>query len=347
MSKWLTTIIAAAISAYACGVVVQHGTPIDNALPLIAVIVTAVAAVTHPAVQLAIPLLMGGEMVIADERLRLLWFGLVVAAALCHPQRSEGAGWWRPAILTIGSILILRWIPISEVMPGRELVLLALALAIVAALEWTTIGVAIAVSVALFTPAIPMRTLAFPLAVLIVLILLRVAGMPRLRAEWLGSAALAVMLLFFAWSGVLARALPLALLGLPASTPRAPVHMALAAGEAVTLDVPSGANAIILSGANLSRMQPGVRVGSINRMPVRIGEVADWGFLRREHFYGARNRPPSNPAGELRGYGQTAWVDGAGRVEIPTGVRTLRVSADPHLPPAARLQIDAFELVPP
>ncbi len=93
-------------------------------------------------------------------------------------------------------------------------------------------------------------------------------------------------------------------------------------------------------------MQPGVRVGSVNRMPVRVGDIADWGFLRREHFYASRNRLPSSPAGELHGYGQSAWIDGAGRFEIPRHARVLRVSADPHLPPAARLQIDAFELVP-
>jgi hypothetical protein len=346
LSKWLTPAIAAAISAYACGVVARHGTPIDDALPLIAVIVTAVAAVTHPAVQLAVPLLMGGEIAIADERLRLLFFGLVLAVALGSAGVRRGFGGVSQSIVvTVAAILLLRWIPLSDVMIVREILLLAIAFGIVVVLEGTMIGVAIAVAVALFTPAIPLRTLGFPLAVLIALVVLRFAGMPKLRADWLGSTALAIMLVFFAWSGVFARALPLALHGLPCPTPRAPVRMALAAGQAVVLDVPSGATALILSGANMSRLPSGVRVGSINRMPLRIGDVADWGSLRREHFYGSRNSIPSNPAGALRGYGQAAWIDGAGRMDIPRRARTLRVTADPHLPSAARLQIDAFELV--
>ncbi len=229
MSKWLTPVIAAAISARACGVVAQYGTPVDDALPLIAVIITAVAAVTHPAVQLAVPLLIAGEIAVADERWRLLWFGLVLAIAFAfEPQRHREH---RALVKTIAAILLLRWIPLHDVMPVRELILIALALSIVALLQWTTIGIAIAAGVALFTPAIPLRTFAFPVAVLTVLIVLRIAAMPRLRAEWLGSTALAVMLLFFAWSGVVARALPLALRGLPVTTPRVDVRMALAPGQ--------------------------------------------------------------------------------------------------------------------
>ena len=80
LSKWIPAIIAAVVSAYAAAVVTQHATPVDNALPLIAVIITIVAAFSHPAIQVAVPLLIAGEIVIADERLRLLWFGVVIGA---------------------------------------------------------------------------------------------------------------------------------------------------------------------------------------------------------------------------------------------------------------------------
>jgi hypothetical protein len=95
----------------------------------------------------------------------------------------------------------------------------------------------------------------------------------------------------------------------------------------------------------VSRLREGTVVGSVNRVPVRIGDVADWGFLRREYFHASRNSVPVNAAGEVRGYGQSAWIDGAARFPIPRNTTTLRVTADPRLPSSARLQIDAFELV--
>ena len=119
--------------------------------------------------------------------------------------------------------------------------------------------------------------------------------------------------------------------------------MALAPGQTINLDVPANAKAVILSGANISRLALGTVVGSINNVPIRVGDVADWGFLRREHFYGARNRVPNDPAGELRDYGQNAWIDGAARFDIREP--TIRIHADPRLPATARLQIDSFELV--
>ncbi|HSP35779.1 MAG TPA: hypothetical protein VLU46_15815, partial [Thermoanaerobaculia bacterium] len=239
MSRWPAAVVAAAISAWACGVAVQYGTPVDAALPAIAVIVTAVAAVTFPAIQLAVPLLIGGEIAIADERLRLLWFGLVIGVAFgaallveIRDSRFEIRGSYesrisnlqsRVAVITIAAILLLRWIPLRNVLVIRELLLIAIAVAIVAAMRWSTIGVAIAVAVALFTPAVPLRTLAFPIIDLLVCVAARFSASASAlkRAAPLGSFSVCVMLLFFAWSGVFARALPLALRGLPRVTPRA------------------------------------------------------------------------------------------------------------------------------
>ncbi|MGZ8831737.1 MAG: hypothetical protein ACXW19_00905 [Thermoanaerobaculia bacterium] len=88
LSSYVTTIVAAVISAFACGVVAQYGTPIDTALPLIAVIITIVAAISMPAIQLAVPLLMGGEILIADERLGCCGSGS--SSGSCLQPRSFG-----------------------------------------------------------------------------------------------------------------------------------------------------------------------------------------------------------------------------------------------------------------
>jgi len=103
------TATSAIISAWACGAVAQYGTPIDSALPVIAVIITIVAAISFPAVQLAVPLLMGGEIVIADERLRLIWLGLVIGVAFGAALLSN-LDVPRALILTVCSIVLLRWI---------------------------------------------------------------------------------------------------------------------------------------------------------------------------------------------------------------------------------------------
>jgi hypothetical protein len=339
-SSYVTTIVAAVISAFACGVVAQYGAPIDTALPLIAVIITIVAAISTPALQLAVPLLMGGEILIADERVRLLWFGLVIGLVFATALFRVD-GFFRAAFLAIGAIVLLRWIPMSNVVIWREALLMALALLIVAALQPSRLSVPVAVAVALFTPMFPLRTIWFPIAVLIVIVW---AEAYRLRAEAVASLAMAVMLLFFAWSGVLARAPLLALRGFPSSTPRSPLRMALAPGESISLDVPEDAGGLIISGANVARLPVGTAVGEIDRVPIRIGDVADWGFLRRDHHYGSRNAVPVHAAGELREYGQAAWIDGAARFPLARGVKSVRVTADPRLPPDARLQLDAWEL---
>ena len=347
LSKWLPAIIAAVLSAYAAAVAAQYPTPIDSALPLIAVVVTIVAAITHPSIQLAVPLLIGGEIVIADERLRLLWFGLVIGTAFAAACLRE-LTWTRAAVLTIAAIVLLRWLPIANVVIWREALLIAIALLIMTALRATALGIAIAVAVALFTPLVPLRTIGFPIVVLIVVVILRAFETPPLHLNVAAAVSLALMLTFFAWSGVFARAALFVIRGLPSDAPREAVRMALAPGQSIVLDVPGNASALILSGANMSRLGPGTIVGSIDNVPIRIGDVADWGFLRREHFYGSRNQVPTNPAGELRGYGQNAWIDGAARFPVRgprPEARGLRVAADAHLPAAARLQIDAFELV--
>jgi hypothetical protein len=52
---------------------------------------------------------------------------------------------------------------------------------------------------------------------------------------------------------------------------------------------------------------------------------------------------PRDPAGHIREYGYAAWLDGAGRLPLPPGTRTIVVTVDAALPPGALLQVEGFE----
>ncbi len=335
---WLA---AAAVSAFACWLAVVHATPIDRALPLIAVVLTCMAAAWRGVIQVAVPLLIGGEIAISDERHRLLWFGVVVGLAV--GTAFLGGPWTRrrAVLLTVGAIVLLRWIPVPQ-MIVRELFLIGVAVAIVAMLRWTPLAAAIAIAAALVTPAIPLRTLALPLVVLLAAALVRFFGFGFMSARTAAAVAATVMTMFFAWSGVLARAPSLVLKGLPRAAPRVEIRTALWPGQTITLEVPHGTRHLILSGANVPRLERGTVIGRLEPGgQVRIGQIADWGALRREHYYGSRNRLPRDPAGLVRDYGQAAWVDGAGRV--PVFGPLVRITADERLPADARLQVEAFQ----
>lgn len=355
--RWM---LAAAVSAVAAQLAIVHATPIDLALPFIAVLVTLVAATSYPSLMLAVPLLVLIENLVPAENQRLLLIGAVVsvvfgasvvrslAGGAAKDRRRDTAAWWwvaSPYVITVCAILLLRWIPFDEVRLGRELMLLGMALAIVAALRGTPLAIGVAVVTALVTPAVPLRTLALPLAVLLVAGLARFYGAPRIALAWPSALVVGFVTLFFPWSGVLARAFPYFMMEAEAESHRWPVHQALAAGRSSELDVPHDATAVIVSGANVAHLRRGTPLGRIEPggIEVRIGDASDWGYLRRDHFYGARNPLPRDPAGKVRGYGYVAWLDGAGRIALPPGARTITVTADASLPPDAALQVDAFE----
>lgn len=398
--RWFLT---AAIAAYACVLAVHHATPTDRALPLLAVAVTLCAAVSYSPVMRGVLLLIGAEIAIAEETMRLLAFGAVVAGAvgvamvgrsnrgpssglrppfdslragssprmrgegqqslpvievfsrgerLVAPRPAEGGeGGRRPdertaaVTITILTTVLLRWIPFENVQLGRELLLLGLCAAIVLVLGRTPFAMMIAVVTALATPAIPLRTLALPLIVLVMAVPARLFGIGRVRLVWPSTVIVAFTLLFFAWSGVVARAFPFFLREAAPELPRHPLAMALAPGESVTLEVPRDARSLIVSGANVAHFRRGAILGRIEPGPleVRIGDAADWGALRREIAYGARNPLPRDPAGRIRGHGYNAWLDGAGRVPLPRGARSIRVTGDASLPPNATLQVEGFE----
>ena len=359
-------IAAAALSAWACHLAVHHATPIDRALPFLAVAVTLAAALSYPWVMVGVVLLVVAELAVFGETARLLAFGAIVAGAFATaigaPASSRPVRWlpagtgrqdaggpagWKPALhaplLTLTAVFLLRWIPFSGVLIGRELFLLAIAVAIVFVLGRTPFAIATGVVTALVTPAVPLRTLALPLIVLAVAVLARAFGMNKVALRWPSAAILAFVLLFFPWSGIVARAFPYFLKPASPEVQRHPGAPALPANATVTLDVPDGAKAVVVSGANVARLERGTILGRMNGLPIRIGDAADWGYLRRDHFYGSRNPLPRNPAGRIRGYGYTAWVDGAGRMALPPNARTITITADAALPAGASLQVEGFE----
>lgn len=335
--RWLLT---AAIAAFACQLAVHHATPIDRALPFVAVIVTLVAVLSYRELMLGVPLLVVAEIAIPDERMRLIAFGAVVAAVFAIALREKERAW----LLALPAILLLRWIPFSEVHIGRELFLLAIAAAIVLVLDRTPFAIVLAVSVVLITPAIPLRTLLVPIAVLVVAILAKIFGMPKLTLAWPSTVVLAFVMLFFAWSGVVARAFPFFLQRAKPQLPLYAVTQAIGANETLILDVPEGKTSLIVSGANVARLPRGTALGTIEPggRIVRIGDAADWGSLRRDHFYRTHNPLPRDPAGKVREYGYAAWIDGAGRVPLPRA-SVIRVTADAALPKGAAMQVEGFE----
>lgn len=336
--KNLAWVAVAALAAWACELAAHHPTPVDQALPLIAVCVTAIAWATLPAVLIAVPMLVVAEIAVADEGMRLLLFGIIVAAVFAVSLTRNHI------VVPVAAIVLLRFIPLDGVLWFRELFLLAIAILIVLILGRTPFAVAIGVLTALVTPAVPLRTLALPVAVLVVAFLARYFGMPPLKLAMPSTIAIAFVLLFFAWSGIVARAFPYFLKQARADRPRAWIGEALPPNQSLTLNVPEGATHLIVSGANVPKRRAGALLGHLNGAPIRIGDAADWGYMRRDHFYGARNPLPRDPAGKIRDYGYAAWVDGAGRVALPRGASRIRVTADASLPKDAALQVEAFEL---
>lgn len=357
----LRWIAAAALSAYACQLAVHHATPVDAALPLLALAVTLCARLSYPALMTGVPLLLLAEIAIPDEPLRLLTFGAIVAAtsaitiaaptneapsneapAASRADRRLPAG---PFLVTVATILILRWIPLHDVLAVRELFLLAISCATVAVLGRTPFAIAIAVVTALVTPALPMRTHVVPVIVFAIAALARFVGLPRLQLVWPSTMAVAFVLLFFPWSGIVARAFPYFFRAVQAPKQRTVVAQALAPNRSEVYEVPHGATQLVVSGANVAHLRRGALLGRIQpgNIAVRIGDAADWGYLRREAWYRARNPLPRDSAGKIRDYGYSAWVDGAGRVPLPRGARVVRVTADAKLPADASLQVEGFE----
>lgn len=179
----------------------------------------------------------------------------------------------------------------------------------------------------------------------------------------LATTLLLLLLLFtiVAQSGSLVAAMLGLLLIIYSATPalappvRQVLGRSIARGESVTFDIEphAGQPSIVASGANIAALKPGTPLGSVEvrdsrgrvtRVPLVVGDIADWGFMRRDFFFAARNEVPHAPAGMLAEYGTRAWIGGSGRVPLPFGdVRTISVTGAASLRGDRRLQLDAIE----
>jgi hypothetical protein len=336
------------------------GTAIDRALPLIAAALAVVAWTARTsrwfvAVECAIPLLIASSIVISDPRLRAIAFGVVVAAAFCGALLTTGDLMAWPAVaLVVAGLAFLRWIARDRVRLhlGRETLIAIGCVLLALAFRQKRWGVAAALVAALVTPAIPSRTVAIPFLFAIIVRVLsaivgRQRGQPPAGSIVVDAAALLAIsgtMLLFAWSGVAARALPY-FWRATAARDRIPLHYALVPGEVVDIEVPEKAQSLIVSAANALALRPGTVVGEIApNTPIRIGDMADWGYARREQFWKSKNVLPRHPAGTIHDYGYDAWIDGAGRIPLPAHALRIRVTAAASLPRNTRLQIESIEM---
>jgi hypothetical protein len=381
-------------------------TPIDAHLPLVIALVLACAWAARgtgwaAAIQCAVPLLIAAMMTIADERTRLMAYGIIVAAAFAVAAMAWERGRLarfspQDVVLVIAGDVLLRWIPLRDVHVVKELILLAGIIALLFVIRRrdaaepaggtpALLGVLVLAAV---TPIPPGRMALLPFVVAILVFVTR-------RVPPVAVAALFVVAAFFAryslatiyiaitivfllplldrlkplsyatavaifalwpWSGIIARALPIVRNYDAASGDVRPIGWALAPNEERMIDAPPHVRHAVLtvSGGQMARLKRGRVVGSIEATdargqkttrPIAIGDVADFGFTRREQFFASRNPLPRFSPGEIRDYGANAWVWGGGRIAIASAgdMTNLRVVAASNIPHDAHLQIDSVE----
>lgn len=176
------------------------------------------------------------------------------------------------------------------------------------------------------------------------------------RIRPLAYAAALVVFALWPWSGIVARALPLVRNYEPPTADTQPIARALATAEVLSIAVPPHVRTVVVttSGGQVSRFRAGRVIGAIEATdlrgrvtmrPIRIGDVADFGFTRHEQFFGSRNPLPRFSPGQIRDYGANAWVWGAGRTTIACAadIASLRVIAAADLPLQSHLQVDSVE----
>jgi MFS family permease len=391
-------------------------TPIDAHLPLVIALVLACAWAARStgwaaAIQCAVPLLIAAMMTIADERTRLMAYGIIVAAAFA----VAAVAWERgrlarfspqDVVLVIVGVVLLRWIPLRDVHLVKELLVIGGSVALLFAVSIERCALATAgetpalpgtpallavLVLAAVTPIPPGKMALLPFAVAMLVFVTRRVPPVAIAALFFVAAffaryslatiyvAVAIVFLLpllgrvkpftyatamaifalWPWSGIIARALPIVRNYDAASGDVRPIGWALAASEERSIDVePHVRHAILtISGGQLARLKRGRVVGSIEstdvrrrttKRPITIGDVADFGFTRREQFFASRNPLPRFSPGEIRDYGANAWVWGGGRIAVAStnDIASLRVIAAPNLPHDAHLQIDSVEFPP-
>jgi hypothetical protein len=363
--EWSFAVLASMVALQVARIAVQlvpARTSIDHRLPLLGLAITVLAWLVRDtpwwsAVQSAVLLLIGCVVALPDDRLRLIAYGIVVALAFCGALLAARAlTVARSSAFALVATAILRWLLLPSASVWRETLLAIGVVAIVAAFgrRGGPVAIAMAVAAALYTPAIPLRTLAIPFAVAALVLAIRLllarradAATPVPVRAALDAAALlllACMLTLFAWSGIAARQFPFFRRDYAAGH-RDEVRQALVPGQSLTLEIPADGVALIVSGANMSRLHRGTIVGRFDPPGgnIHLGDVADWGYARRDQWWKSTNGLPRHPAGLVREYGYDGWVDGAGRIALPRHLGRLTITCDPHLPAEARLQVEAIE----
>lgn len=317
---------------------VPHPTPIDLALPWIAVIVVSVAWLGESSAALcAVPLLVACAICFADERTHLISYGVVIALAFCGSILNlKELTFPRAAGFAVAGTALIRWIARTQFSFVREAILLMIVIAIVAVAKRSPLAIALAMAAALWTPAIPLRTLAIAIG------FLAIAAIARVSLTFVPLLFAALALTLFAYSGIVARTPRYLRTGKPAID-RVHLYWAMHPGQSQTFEVPGGAHSLILSLSNGANLKHGTIVGRLGDLELHAGDVVDWGFARREEWWRSTNRLPRHAAGLIRGYGYDGWVDGAVRFALPPDARTIRVSVDPRLPRETILQVEAFE----
>jgi hypothetical protein len=363
--EWTFAAMASMVALQVARIGVQlqpANTPIDRQLPLLGLAITILAWLVRDtpwwsAVQSAVLLLIGCVVALPGDRLRLMAYGVVVAVTFCGALLAAGElTLVRSATFALVATAVLRWLLLPSASVMRETLLAMGVVAIVAAFgrRGGPVGIAVAVAAALYTPAIPLRTLAIPFAVAVVVLTVRLllarrgdaAPLMAVRAalDAAGLLMLAFMLTLFAWSGIAARQFPFFRREYGVGQ-RDEVRQALVPGQSLILDIPEDGVALIVSGANMARLRRGTIVGRVDPggWNIHLGDLADWGYARRDQWWKSTNGLPRRPAGLVREYGYDGWVDGAGRIVLPRHLGRLTITCDPQLPAEARLQVEAIE----
>ena len=314
-------------------------TPIDRALPLVILVLAFVFFTTKGTKEtkgtksfgffVLFVVMLLPPLFFRDEHTRLLGYGVVVAVAMAAAARDS-------LVFVIAGVLLLRWIPLGDVIVWRELIVLAGAIAIYCASR----SALVAIVAALFTPIFPGKAMLIPFLIALIL-----AFLPRVRIPAVAACALFVL---WPWSGLMVRALVPFLRAEPQPASSKPLWIALQRGESVSIDTPPSAHEVTItaSGANAERLRKGTLMGTIDGKPVTIGDIADFGYTRREQFFRSRNAPPKRPIDDIKAYGWSAWLHTAGliTIHIPRGTRSIRIAAAANLPPNTRLQIEAVDI---
>jgi hypothetical protein len=284
------------------------------------------------------------DIQIAKELIVLAGSLALLFAIPRRPEAAEPAG-GTPALLSVLALAV-----VTPITPGKMAFFpFAVALLAFVTRKLPPLAIAAVLLVAAFFARYSLATIYIAAAIVFLVPLLE-------RIRPLTYATALVVFALWPWNGIIARALPVVLHYEPVDGYSRPVASALAPSESLPLGVPPHVRHVVItaSGGQMARLKPGRIVGTIeatdvrgrlSKREIRIGDVADFGSLRREQFLGSRNPFPKFSPGEIRGYGPEAWVYGSGRTALATkaDISTLRVIAAPNLPRDAHLQIDAIE----